>query len=243
MHRIAPVAIALAMAAAPLALQPAAAQDGQSGGPRPMIVVEGQGEAAVAPDMALIDLTVLRDADTAAEAMDQANEAMAGVIAAMKEAGVAERDLQTSGLSIQPRYVYPQNGGNEAPRITGYEVRQSLSVRVRDLAALGALIDTSVELGVNQGGSIVFTNDDPADALAEARRDAVADARSRAETLAEAAGVTLGQILRITETSGGEPPRPMPMKAMRMESDAAMPVEAGENSYSVNVTISFGIGQ
>ena len=232
-----PLALA-AVLAMPLA---AAAQEAP---PTPRIVVAGQGQAAIAPDMAWLDLSVMREADTARAALDQANEAVAGVIAALKQAGIEPRDLQTSGLSINPRYVYPQNNDGQPPRIVGYQVSNSLNVRVRDLARLGEVIDRAVTLGVNQGGGIRFDNDDPKEAIAQARKAAVAEAREKAQTLAEAAGVTLGQVIEISESAPAMPPIPM-AKAMRMEAaqDAAVPIEAGENTYRVHVGVIYEIGQ
>jgi uncharacterized protein YggE len=209
--------------------------------PVPQISVSGQGEAALAPDMAWLSLSIRREADTARAAMDDASKAAADVIAALKQAGVASRDLQTSGLNIEPRYVYPKdNDGTQQPKLVGYAVTNSLSVRVRDLARLGELIDSSVTLGVNQGAGISFDNDDPAAALTEARSRAVADAIAKARTLAEAAGVKLGRVLQISESSA---PAPMPMqaKAFRAADAASVPIEAGENTYHVDVNVSFEI--
>ncbi|WP_439604252.1 SIMPL domain-containing protein [Shinella sp.] len=211
---------------------------------QPRIHVAGEGEAAVAPDMAILTLTVMRDGDTARIALDGANEAMNAVVSAMREAGIEGRDLQTSGLQISPRYVYPQDGQGQ-PRITGYEVINTLTVRVREIAEVGELLDLSVTLGVNQGGQITFTNADPKAVLEEARRAAVTDARTRAETLADAAGVTLGSVVEISEVSRRPTPMPIAGAAMRMEAaaDAAVPVEAGENVYRVEVTVTFSIGE
>lgn len=230
------LAAALALPSLAQAQEPAAAP--------PRIHVTGEGEAAIAPDMAILNLAVLREAETARAALDANNEAMAAVIAAMEEAGIAERDLQTAGLSIQPRYVYPENGQGE-PRITGYQVVNTLTVRVRDLTSLGAIIDRSVTLGVNQGGDIVFTNDDPAAATSEARRRAVEDALQRARTLAEAAGVELGNIVQISERIEQSPPIPLARQAMRMEAAAAdaVPIATGENLYQVHVDVSFELIQ
>src|SRR5690606_5930112 len=119
-----------------------------------------EGEVAIAPDLAIVSLSVMREAETARAALDDANGAVAAVIAALKEAGIESRDLQTSGLQINPRYVYPQDNGGEA-RITGYQVTNTLTVRVRDIASVGQIIGRSATLGVNQGGSITFSNDDP----------------------------------------------------------------------------------
>lgn len=209
----------------------------------PRIQVTGSGTATVAPDMALLSLTVTREAATAREALDANNQAMAAVIAEMRDAGIAERDLQTSGFSITPRYVYPKqdNDRPEPPRIVGYEVSNSLALRIRDLARLGPLLDRSVSLGVNQGGNVTFTNDDPSAALTKARKDAVAEALAKAATLAEAAHVGVGRILEITETTSAPGPEPM-LRKMAMEA-SAVPVATGENSYTVTVSVTFAIEQ
>lgn len=213
--------------------------------PGPRLVVTGEGEASVSPDMALLSLTVMREAAAARDALTANNQAMEAVIAAMKEAGVADRDLQTAGFAISPRYVYPADGTQpQEPKIQAYQVMNTLSVRVRDLTRLGELLDRSVTLGVNQGGDIVFTNDDPKAALTQARVRAVEDAVAKAETLSEAAGVTLGDILEIAEQNFRQPPMPYAAKAMQMEAtDASVPVQSGENTYRVQVGVTFELEQ
>jgi uncharacterized protein len=235
---------ALALAITALAALPAHAADE----PTPRIIVSGEGSASAAPDMALISLTVLREAATAREALDANNAAMGEVLAAMKTAGIAEKDLQTSGFSIQPKYVYPdpdKTDQPQEPKIVGYTVNNTLGVRVRDLTKLGAIIDQSVTLGVNQGGEITFTKDDPSPILEEARKNAVKDALAKAKTLTSAAGVATGRILEISEQSFQ--PQPIPMMraelAMAKSADAAVPVAAGENTYRVNVNVTFELKQ
>ncbi|MEK1887895.1 MAG: SIMPL domain-containing protein [Phyllobacterium sp.] len=213
--------------------------------PRPRITVTGEGEAAAAPDTAILSLVVMQEKPTAREALTANNEAMAKVLDAMKKAGIAERDLQTSGFSIDPRYVYPENKDNtqppKAPTIVGYAVSNSLTVRVRDVTKVGEIIDQSVTLGVNQGGNITFTNDKPETILEQARRNAVANAVARAKTLTDAAGVGLGRVIEINEQSFS--PRPVAMaargKMMAMDAAAPVPVAAGENTYNVNVNMTF----
>ena len=211
---------------------------------RSRITVTGEGEAAAAPDMAIISLVVLQEKPTAREALTANNEAMAKVLDAMKKAGIAERDLQTSGFSIDPRYVYPENKDNtqppQAPKIVGYAVSNSLTVRVRDLKKVGEILDQSVTLGVNQGGNLAFTNDKPEAVIEEARKKAVANALAKAKTLTEAAGVGLGKVIEISEQSYS--PRPMPMGREKMMAAApanSVPVAAGENTYNVNVNVTF----
>lgn len=208
-----------------------------------VIRVTGTGEASIAPDMAIINLTVARNAETAEKAFADNNTAMSQVLAALKTAGIAEKDLQTSNFSINPQYEQNyMKSGSAPPKIVGYEVQNGITVKIRDLKGLGGIIDQSVKLGVNQGGQITFTNDDPSPTRTEARKKAVTDAMDKARTLAEAAGVKVGKVVEITE---GEdrfmPPSPMPrMAAMKAESDG-FAVAAGENTYSISVTMTLAI--
>ncbi len=215
--------------------------------PSPRILVTGQGTADLAPDMAVLALTVTREAETARAALDANSAAMSEVLAAMKAEGIKTRDLQTLGFSIQPKYIYPpqkSSGERQPPRIVGYTVRNSLNVRVRDIDAVGRILDKSVTLGVNEGGNIVFTNDDPSAAITEARIKAVKNALTKAQTLAEAAGVKTGKILEISEQSSRPRPMPMARAKLSMASSAdAVPIAAGENTYKVTVNISYAINQ
>jgi uncharacterized protein len=207
---------------------------------QPRIIVSGEGEAAVAPDMAVLSLSVMREAKTAREALDANNSAMAEVIDAIKKFGVADRDLQTAGLQIMPRYNYTNNpDGTQIADLVAYQVVNTLTVRVRDIAKTGEILDKAVSLGVNQGGSIVFTNDDPSATVTEARKNAVAEAKAKAETLAQAAGVSLGRILEITDQTYGIQPMPIEAKAFDRVAAQAVPIQAGENSYRVQVNITF----
>lgn len=206
----------------------------------PRITVIGEGESSIAPDMALLSLSVMREAATAREALSANNDAMAAVISAMKAAGIAERDLQTAGVQISPRYDYsPKPDGAQEAKLVAYQVTNTLSVRVRDLAKTGEILDKAVGLGVNQGGGISFTNDDPSKVTSEARKKAVADALARATTLTEAAGVKLGRILEISETSFAQPPMPMMREYAAKAGADSVPVQAGENAYRVQVSVTF----
>jgi uncharacterized protein YggE len=212
----------------------------------PVISVTGDGESSVAPDMAIVNFAVVKQAKTAREALDENNKAMNDVLAALKSGGIAERDLQTSGFSIQPQYNYPQpvDGQQQQPQLIGYQTINSITVRLRDLAKLGAVIDQSVSLGINQGGDIQFTNDKPDAVIDEARKNAVASAVKKAKTLSEAAGVKLGRILEINENVPRAMPQPVYRATMMKEaSDAAVPVQSGENNYNVSVTVTFAIEQ
>jgi len=215
--------------------------------PLPRILVTGQGSVDVAPDMAVLMLTVTREAETARTALDANSTAMQEVFSAMKAEGIEARDLQTSGFSIQPRYSYPSpksSANREPPEITGYTVRNSLVVRVRDITMVGTILDRSVTLGVNEGGNMTLTNADPSAAIKQARIKAVKDAMDKAKTLADAAGVRAGKLLEISEQSFN--PRPMPMARAEMSlarSADAVPVATGENTYRVTVNVSYAIDQ
>tara|TARA_R110002124_G_scaffold43823_8_gene134512 strand:- start:127 stop:855 length:729 start_codon:yes stop_codon:yes gene_type:complete len=211
------------------------------------ITVTGEGRVDIVPDMAVLMLSVNREASTAREALTANSAAMSKVLAAMTGLGIEKRDLQTANFDIQPRYTYPNrqgNGTDQAPKLVGYIVRNSLSVRVRDISRVGEVLDTSVTLGVNEGGSIQFTNDDPSAAITQARVKAMEEALSKARTLAEAADVSLGDVLEISEQNYS--PRPMPMMAkgmMAMDSAESVPIATGENSYTVTVNVTLAIEQ
>ena len=164
----------------------------------------------------------------------------------MARAGIEERDLQTSNFNIQPRYHHPKSssGRRKPPQLVGYLVTNSLTVRVRDLKNLGAILDKSVTLGVNSGGGITFSSDKPEPIIEQARKNAVAKAIAKAKTLTDAAGVNLGRILEISETNR-QPPRPRAMARMEsaMAADAAVPIAAGENSYSITVNVKWELRQ
>lgn len=209
------------------------------------IMVSGEGEAAIAPDMAVISLAVMRDAETAGEALSANSAAMAEVLADLKAQGIADKDLQTTDFSIQPKYKQETrtDGTYEAPVIVGYTVSSGLTVRVRDLAKLGEIIDRSVKLGVNQGGGISFTNDDPEAAVEAARKQAVEKAAAKAKTLTEAAGVKLGRVVEISENFARPMPQVYAAAPMAKMADESVPIASGENLYTVTVNITYAIEQ
>jgi len=227
-----------ALAAAMLAAPGAALAQQQ---PPPRIMVIGEGEATVRPDMAVLSLSVMREAATAREALTANNDAMAKVIDAMKQAGIAERDLQTSGIQINPRYNYTNKpDGSQEAQLVAYQVTNTIVIRVRDIAKTGEVIDQSVTLGVNQGGSVTFTNEDPSATVTEARKKAVTDAMAKAKTLSEAAGVTLGKVIEMSEMNYSQSPMPIEAKMYARDAGAAAaPVEAGENAYRIQVNMTF----
>jgi len=213
-------------------------------GPRPATIsMTGEGSASAVPDLAVLTSGVVTEAKTAREALDANTAAMTKLIDSFKATGIEARDVATSGFSVQPRYVYPQprNGEQGPPRITGYEVRNNVTVKVRDLAKLGTILDTAVTQGSNQIDGLTFDIAKKEELLNEARKKAYADARVKAELYAGAAGVTLGRLRNLSEQSGYHPPpRPMMMRAEAAKA-APVPVEAGEQELSVTVTATWEI--
>lgn len=208
-------------------------------GPTPSISLTGQGSVTVIPDMASVSIGVESEDDTAGEAL-AANTAQAGaVIAALKDAGVDARDIQTSNFSIQPIYNDRKSISSGAPRVTGYRVFNNVTARIRALDDLGTILDRVVSTGANRIGGISFGLAEDGDARDEARRLAVADARRKAALYAEAAGVTLGPILSISEAGHSFGPRPMMAEARSLA--AAVPVEAGSAAITAQVSVSWQI--
>lgn len=203
-----------------------------------IISVQGEGEVKTKPDVATVSTGVTSEAPTAQDALNRNNAAMAAVIAAIKAAGVAEDDIQTSDFSVSPQYPVLQPG--QAPRISGYQVSNQVTVRVKDLAKLGATLDALVRAGSNQINGIQFGIDDPKSVLDEARKKAVADAKARAEIYAAAAGVSVGSVVQISETSAVIPPQPMyRMRAMSAVAESSVPIQAGQQTVTSNVSVTF----
>ncbi|MGI1663474.1 SIMPL domain-containing protein [Palleronia sp. KMU-117] len=203
------------------------------------IVVSGLGEVSAVPDMAYVTLGAQAEAATAAEALAATSAAVAASLEVLTGAGIDARDIQTSGISLSPRMVWPENG-NGAPRIEGYVASNQLTVRVRDLEVLGGVLDAVVSSGANTLGGVSFALSEPRAAEDDARRAAVEDARARAALYAEAAGVTLGPVREIAE-EGFSQPMPRMMAAEAAMSDAAPPVAPGELTVSARVRVVYSI--
>ncbi|SNS57528.1 hypothetical protein SAMN06295912_109100 [Sphingomonas laterariae] len=216
----------------------------QSGALTPVPVIQGtrldivaEGEVTRVPDIATISAGVVTQAPTAGAAMTENANRMAAVVAALKKAGVADRDIQTSTLNLNPQYRY---GDNKPPVITGYQASNQVSIRFRDVKRSGAILDTLVAQGANQINGPSLSVDKPETALDEARAAAIRTARARATLYAEAAGLRVKRILAISEQGGGyQPPMPVPMMMARAEKAADTAVEAGEQKLAVSVSVSF----
>ena len=203
------------------------------------ITVPGQGTVIVEPNVASVRLGVNVLADTAGAARETAASTMKAILDAVRKQGVARRDVRTALVSLNPTMDYSNNKG---PRITGYQVQNSVSVTLRNLAKTGELIDAALGAGASTLDSLDFHLDDPTAAAAEARAAAMTDARARATTIARAAGAKLGDVLAVAEGQPSSPPMPFPAARMAMKADtASTPVESGTQEITVALTVSFEI--
>jgi len=204
------------------------------------IVVSGTGRVAVQPDVADLRLGVTVAKPTVEAARGEAAATMDAILRAVEGAGVARADVRTAMLSVQPRYDYRDG---RAPVLTGYEIANVVEVSVRDLSALGDVIDATLTAGATSMDALSFRLADPRPAEREARRQAMAEARSRADVLAEAAGVTVQGVSDIVEGQPVRPPGPV-AKAERMAlaADPGTPVEAGTLEVAVTVSVTYRAG-
>lgn len=200
--------------------------------------VTAEGESHRTPDIATVTAGVVTQAADAAGAMRDTAARMDRVIAALKRAGIADRDLKTASISLQPQYRYEND---KPPVITGYQASNNVTVRFRDIGKAGSVLDALVATGANQINGPMLGIDKPDAAMDEARLDAIAKARARAELYARAAGLKVKRILSISEGSV-DMPRPMPvmMRAQAMMADAPeSKILPGEQSLTVSVSVRF----
>lgn len=200
-----------------------------------LLSVSAQAEARRVPDIASVSAGVVVQAPDASDAMRANAEQMTRVIAAIRKAGIAERDIQTSGINLNPQYRYADD---QPPVITGYQASNTVQVTVRDISRLGSTLDALVAVGANQINGPSLEVDDKQSAYDEARRSALETARQRARMYAEALGMRVLRIVSISE--GGSVGPPVPMMAMaRMEKSSDSPVSPGENILSANLDVVF----
>jgi uncharacterized protein YggE len=193
------------------------------------------GEATRVPDIVRIQAGVVTQAASATEALTQNAARMTRVRAALRRAGVADRDIQTSNVSLQPDYRYAEN---QPPQLTGYRASNEANIRFRDIANSGAILDALVAEGANQINGPMLGLDRPEAALDEARTRALAAARARAELYANALGMRVKRILSVSE-GGAAPVGPMPMARLQAADSATTQIEPGEQVLSASLTVSF----
>lgn len=212
-----------------------------------LLNVAAEGKVARTPDLAVFSAGVTTQGKTAGEALTENAQRMTAVIASLRKAGIAERDIQTSNLSVNPVYGQPKrlpDGSYEQtdPVIIGYQATNQVSVRQRKLDQYGKVIDTLVAAGANQVNGPSFQIDSPEGALDEARVAAMGKARARADLYAKAAGLRVVRVLSISENGGFAPPPQPPIMFARADMAAApkaSPVAAGELEMTVTVNVSY----
>jgi uncharacterized protein len=229
-------------AALMLSATAAVAQMNPPPGPQPVdtVTVTGTGRTSVTPDRFTFNVGVQTVSPTVDDAVAENNRRVAAVIAALKKAGAADRDIQTSQFAIYPQQDYQQG---KLPRIVGYQVSNSVTVRSSKVGEAGRLLGIAVAAGVNHSSGINFEVSDPSLGRTQGLRSAFEDARAKAALLVAAAGRTLGPALIISEGVQQNPPQPM-MRAVAMEArveSSEVPVEAGQQQMAYTVTVTFAM--
>lgn len=237
MKRAIIAALLLGAAALPASAgaQPAAAITQSIAGTR--LDLSASGDVTRVPDLAIITAGVVARSATASGALQQAATRMQRVRAALKAAGIEDRDIQTSNINLNPEYTY---ANNEPPKLNGYSASNQVTVRFRDIANAGKILDALVAVGANQIDGPNLTIEHPEAALDEARTRAVANGRARAELYARSLGQRVVRIVAVSESGGSYPvPPPMPM-AMRASADAASTkIDPGEQKLQVTLAMTF----
>ena len=198
--------------------------------------ISATGEATRVPDIAIISAGVTTQAATATDALGQNATRMERVRAALKRAGVADRDIQTASISLQPQYKYVEN---QAPILTGYQASNQLSVKFRDIRASGKILDALVGEGANQINGPNLTIDHPEAALDEARGKAIATGRARADLYARALGMRVIRVISVSESGGYSSPPPQPIMARAQMADAKTSIDPGEQQLQISVAMAF----
>ena len=200
------------------------------------VTVVGHGEVKGRPDTATVQIGVVTQAQAAKDALAQNTVQAQALQQKLKELGVADKDMQTSSFNISPTY------GSDGRQVTGYQVDNTLTVTIRNLDQAGTLLDQVVQAGANNIYGVSFSVDDPKELLGQARKQAMQDAQARAAQLAGAGGAAVGDVLVISENIGAQPiPMPMMARAEDAQAAQAVPVQPGEQSFSVDVQVTFGL--
>ncbi len=203
------------------------------------ISVSGTGEVAGVPDVLIVDLGVSVLRPGVDQATSDAASLATAVLDAVKAKGVEERDIQTTNYSIYPEYDWR----NDTQTLRGYRVTNTISIKIRDIDTAGSVIDAATAAGGNDAvvNGIRFDIEDNGELVTAARAAAWDDAKTKAEQLAELAGVTLGNAVSISETTSSAPP-PIVYREMAADAAGATPIQPGEQLVSVTITVNFAIG-
>lgn len=240
MRKVLLVPAAAALAAALFLSAQVSAQDSGASEFKRTISVNGLGEVKTKPDIAMITGGVLSDAPTAGEALTKNSTDMTKVMEALKNAGIAETDIQTSNFSVQPQYAPYRQEDPQPQKVVGYQVSNQVTVTIRDVNKVGAVLDELVKVGSNNIAGVSFGLADPKPVLNEARKAAIADAKAKADLMASAAGVSITRVLTISESGYSGPPQPM-MYRQAANLDASVPMAPGQETTSATVSITYEI--
>ena len=206
-----------------------------------LLSVSASADVKRAPDVASIGAGVVTQAADANAAMRANAEQMQKVMAAIRAAGIADKDIRTSGINLSPQYRYAEN---QPPAITGYQASNNVDLKVRDLGKLGKVLDALVASGANQVNGPSFEIDQPDAVQDEARRAALDKAQARAQMYAKSLGLQVRRIVSISEGGGFNPPMPMPMvRLAAMAKDAGTEVSPGENTVGASIDVVFELGK
>ena len=234
------IAAALVTLLAPGLAMTASAQSSQTANDGTLLSIAADAQATRVPDIATLSGGVVTQAADANTAMRANADQMSRVMAAIKAAGIAERDVQTAGISLFPQYRYAEN---QPPTITGYQATNTVNVKVRDISRLGKVLDALVASGANQISGPNFEIDEPEAAYDEARRNALKKAQARADMYAATLGLRVRRIVSISEGGGSNPPGPIPMMKMAAMEARDTPVSPGETSLSASLNVVFELGK
>ncbi|MEQ1496901.1 MAG: SIMPL domain-containing protein [Novosphingobium sp.] len=236
---LAPLALAFSLPGAAMAHsdQPAIAATST------LLTITAEGKSVRTPDLAVFTAGVVSEGKTAGEALTANAAAMTRVIATLKKAGIADKDIQTSQINLNPVYGQPVIGPSvqmvQEPRIVGYQASNTVTIRSRDIKGFGKVLDALVASGSNQINGPAFQMSDPRAAMDEARGDAMKQARARADLYAKASGLRVVRIVSISEGGGYSPPQPVYAMAKSADASSATPIAAGEVEAQVSVTVQF----
>src|SRR5579863_2214991 len=203
--------------------------------PPARIIVTGSGSVTVPPDYAEIASGATNQAKTAKEASDSNAKVMAALNAALKTDGIAADDIQTLRFSVSPVYGPPQQ--NTPPKLVGFSVSNELGIKVRQIGKVGEILDSLIQAGATDSGSVQFLHSNTSQTLDQARQAALADARRKATLYAQRAGLKLGGVAWITEVPAYAPPGPMAGRAYAAA--ASVPISAGTDTLNVQITVGF----
>ena len=201
-----------------------------------LLRVSAEGKVEGRPDMATINLGVQTQARTAQAAVEANAQQMTRLLAALAHAGVAERDVQTSNVSVNPQQQYREN---QPPLTTGYQANNTVIAKIRNIDGVGRVIDATVAAGGNNVNGVYFSYQNPEAQMDAARRNAIAEARRRAAIYASALDMHVARIVAVEEGGGYSPPVPMPMARMAAVDAAVTPVEPGQIETTASVSVTF----